>query len=455
VDSLYGPQQLALADGDIGGFTFDHAAFERAAHRVFREHGFTPEMLAAPEVQDLIKETFGSLDVAINYAVSTETPPELTAALRNNAFIFSGFKTYHSLSEVGLALTDPDGKVKPYDQFRRDVLAIDRKYNTNYLYAEYNHAVRSAQMAVKWNDITRDGDRYNLQYRTAGDERVREAHAALDGTTLPPSDPFWESYMPPNGWNCRCNVVQVLHDDYRQSDSSAAIAAGEACTSEPKQQIFRYNPGKQLKLFPPKHPYLPKGCAGCSYKNLNLAYNPASAKCRVCAEIRCQAAVTCAKSNYDKLRNDPDYTGVSFDERTGGLKATHVDHHLDKQSGVFETNAQEAGFKAGHSVILGPEPGVVFKKRYTEGTWDGLEFEVAGKNSFTSNAVLRGLKHCAAKKKTEVAIIAFKEDGFDLDVFNNALARYNGLEHLHDGQYLKFKKIICIQGTQIVHEITP
>lgn len=53
--------------------------------------------------------------------------------------------------------------------FRRDVEAIDKKYNTNYLYAEYNHALHTSQMAVKWHDIMADGDRYNLQYRTAGD----------------------------------------------------------------------------------------------------------------------------------------------------------------------------------------------------------------------------------------------------------------------------------------------
>ena len=43
-------------------------------------------------------------------------------------------------------------------------------------------------MAVKWHDIAQDGEEYNLQYRTAGDDRVREAHARLDGVTLPPSD---------------------------------------------------------------------------------------------------------------------------------------------------------------------------------------------------------------------------------------------------------------------------
>ena len=134
---------------------------------VFAKGGFSPEMLADPEVAPLIEETYNALNGAIDTAIKTETPPELTAALQNNTFIFSGFKTYHSLSEVGLALIDADGKVKSFEVFRRDVEAIDKKYNTNYLYAEYNHALHTSQMAVKWHDFMADGDRYNLQYRTA------------------------------------------------------------------------------------------------------------------------------------------------------------------------------------------------------------------------------------------------------------------------------------------------
>ena len=102
--------------------------FDRAVREVFAKGGFAPEMLADPAVVPLIEETYNSL----NKAIETETPPELTAALQNNAFIFSGFKTYHSLSEVGLALTDAEGKVKPFDVFRRDVEAIDKKYNELY-----------------------------------------------------------------------------------------------------------------------------------------------------------------------------------------------------------------------------------------------------------------------------------------------------------------------------------
>lgn len=255
---------------------------------VFAKGGFSAEMLADPAVRPLIEETFNALNGAIDTAIKTETPPELTAALQNNAFVFSGFKTYHSLSEVGLALTDADGNVKPFETFRKDVEAIDSKYNTNYLYAEYNHALHTSQMAVKWNDIMQDGDRYNLQYRTAGDERVRSEHATLDNTTLPPSDEFWKFYLPPNGWNCRCTVEQVLRDDYPMSDPAVAKAAGDACTDEPKARMFRYNAGREMTIFPKKHPYLPKGCGDCPQRGkLSLAARPDRAlpQCRACGEV--------------------------------------------------------------------------------------------------------------------------------------------------------------------------
>lgn len=281
-------------------------------------------MLADPEVRSLIEETFGSLDIAINSAISTETPPELTAALRNNAFIFSGFKTYHTLAEVGLALTDPDGNVKPYDTFRRDVLTIDKRYNTNYLFAEYNHAVRSSQMAVKWHDLSKDGDRYLLQYRTACDDRVREAHAALHNTTLPPSDPFWDSFLPPNGWNCRCQAVQVLRDDYPVSDSATAIAAGEACTAELKQRIFRYNPGKQLQIFPPKHPYLPKGCGNCKAKSaIGLAWGRGEGKdaCVCCRHLTAQLLSMARKrAIQERKENDPEPIKITDPQLVGSGK---------------------------------------------------------------------------------------------------------------------------------------
>lgn len=96
---------------------------------------------------------------------------------------------------------------------------------------------------------------YALQYRTAADDRVREEHALLHNTTLPASDPFWDKYFPPNGWNCRCTAVQVRKGKYPTSDPAMAMLRGDNCTDGVKQKMFRYNPGKTMELFPPKHPY--------------------------------------------------------------------------------------------------------------------------------------------------------------------------------------------------------
>ena len=248
---LYDSATLALKKDEMPQFR--HAAFDKAARAVYERGEFSPAMLRDERVRGLIDETNRVLSSALT--VSHETPPELTAALRNNVFIFSGLKTYHSLSEVGLSLTDEEGNTKSFADFHRDVKAIDARYNSNYLYAEYNHAVHSAQMAVKWYDWEKDGDEYDLQYRTAGDERVRLAHRQLDGVTLPPGDKFWDRYLPPNGWNCRCNVVQVLHGDYPRSDSDAVTVIGDEYTRDLKAQMFRFNAGKTLTIYPKKHPY--------------------------------------------------------------------------------------------------------------------------------------------------------------------------------------------------------
>ncbi|MCM1035547.1 MAG: toxin glutamine deamidase domain-containing protein [Paludibacter sp.] len=212
-------------------------------------------MLTQQPAKELINETYRILKNGLQKGITYQIPDSLTAALDRDTFIFSGCKTYHQLQEASRLLKNNDRGFKTFDNFRKDIEHIHNTYNRAYLQAEYNFAVQSAQMAAKWNQFEKDGDRYLLQYRTAGDDRVREDHAALQGITLPINDQFWDNYYPPLGWNCRCTVVQVRKGKYPITDSQQAIAAGQQATASPKQQIFRFNPGKQQKVFPPKHPY--------------------------------------------------------------------------------------------------------------------------------------------------------------------------------------------------------
>lgn len=295
---LYGSDNLIrLADKDSG---FDHSVWDRAVKWLHSKRGY--EIDDKP-VRDLINETYRVLSEGVNGAITEEVPAELTQSLLNNTYIFSGFKTYHEMRQASALLRSSTGGFKSFEKFYRDVKKIDNTYNRSYLAAEYEFAVQSTQMAVKWKDWEEDGDRYLLQYRTAGDERVREEHAALNNTTLPIDDKFWDSYLPPLGWRCRCTVVQVRKGKHPVSDSDAACSVGEHATSLPKQKIFRFNPGKTGKVFPPKHPYLPKGCGACE-ENLKLEWGRNNPNCKICRGVFKQLTDLARNKAREELKNN-------------------------------------------------------------------------------------------------------------------------------------------------------
>lgn len=306
MSDLYTDDLLRLSEGDTRP-DFDDSAFFNAADMVYNSGGFDASKLATPEAQRLIAETLRVLKLGIDKGLPTEVPAVVRYALENNAFIFSGFKAFHCLREVGLSLTTDKGQIKPFEDFHRDVQKVNNQYNHNYLYAEYNHAVGSSLMAARWQQIEADGDRYDLQYRTAQDDRVREDHAILHGTTLPPSDPFWERYLPPNGWNCRCTAVQVRKGKFPQSDPALAMLRGDNCTDLAKQKIFRFNPGKFLQLFPPKHPYT-KAPDPAAVKKAASGYTPVEWTPKTVAEaeqfFRDQLGVNCSLSGFTAKQMD-------------------------------------------------------------------------------------------------------------------------------------------------------
>ena len=211
--------------------------------------------------EPLIAETAQIFETAVNNAFKTEidtTPTtELINKLTQDVWLFSGCKTYTQLREASKLLKDENNEIKPFYLFKRDVAEINAKYNGAYLQAEYNSAVHASQSAAKWNRFQQAGDRYYLQYRATLDGLTRDDHEALDRITLPIDDPFWLRFFTPNGWNCRCNVIQVLKSKYKLSNPKKALIAGEKAT-EGNNKIFQFNPGAQGIVFPEHHPYRKK-----------------------------------------------------------------------------------------------------------------------------------------------------------------------------------------------------
>lgn len=64
----------------------------------------------------------------------------------------------------------------------------------------------------------------------------------------PVEDPFWGKYYPPNGWNCRCDVVAVP-DDRAMETKDENIHPPEI------SGLFKINLAKEGLIFPKEHPY--------------------------------------------------------------------------------------------------------------------------------------------------------------------------------------------------------
>ncbi len=99
-------------------------------------------------------------------------------------------------------------------QFRKDFDAIVQKHGWTYngkrgwrTSVIFNTNMRAATMAGRWKQIIANQHRRPfLQYRTAGDARVRPQHRQWDGIIRAVADSFWSTHYPPCGWGCRCTV---------------------------------------------------------------------------------------------------------------------------------------------------------------------------------------------------------------------------------------------------------
>lgn len=125
----------------------------------------------------------------------------LLEELRTNIYMFSAAKSYTELKAMTGLLMDGD-KVRSFSDFKKVCKHTFDIYNVDYLQSEYNTALASGDMAVKWDSIQRDKAILPvLRYVTTGGD-VCPICKPLDGTTLPADDKFWKTRYPPNHFNC-------------------------------------------------------------------------------------------------------------------------------------------------------------------------------------------------------------------------------------------------------------
>lgn len=186
-----------------------------------------------------------------------------------NTQVFAAAKLYQMVREAESYRLNTKGQlVKPLT-FIKNTETILGDFLGAYMFAEKDHATSVGRATTNWNKRdTKTADPYG-EYVTKKDNRVRPAHAVLDGIIRKISDKFWGIFYPPNGWLCRCLVkiyAKGVNTDLQDFDMEEALA------NVPPQ--FRYNFGKEDFVYPKNHPYfkVPKKDRDFARKNFNLPF---------------------------------------------------------------------------------------------------------------------------------------------------------------------------------------
>ncbi len=172
---------------------------------------------------------------------------ELERQLKRNAYRFSSAKVFQHVNDVSNVLVDENGIRRSYSQFKKIADTITDDYVEDWLKTEYNTAQAMSERAGEWRTFQQEKKIFPLlRYQTVLDEAVRDEHAALEGIVRPVDDAFWNSHNPLNGWNCRCQLVQI------ESGKLTDLKKNPPAEIDP---LFKGNVGKSGEMFSSKHPY--------------------------------------------------------------------------------------------------------------------------------------------------------------------------------------------------------
>lgn len=176
-----------------------------------------------------------------------------TAILRNNE-VFVAFKVHRMQNDMAKLLLDSNGNLKPFEQWRKEVMPIASHQVGQWLRTEYNTAVLRAHQAADWQQFEREKDVLpNLRWMPSTSVNPGKDHMVFWGTVRPIDDPFWNEHRPGDRWNCKC--------DLSSTDDPVTEIPDFTRKDNPHPGLDN-NPGKDGKLFSDTHPYIANAYPG-------------------------------------------------------------------------------------------------------------------------------------------------------------------------------------------------
>lgn len=244
---------------EASGVSIDDDIIAAALRNIYRRD-FNPHTDIEPNLFNAIAHTLGE-------AVSTAAPSlgddPFTHALRHSTDVFSAFKVHRAQNDMAARLLDSNGNLKPFNQWRDEVLPIADHQCHNWLETEYNTAVLRARQAANWQQFQAEKDILpNLKWLPSTSPNPGEDHRPFWNTILPVDHPFWNEHRPGDRWNCKCDLTST-------DEPATSVPSGSPAGNNP-QPGLKDNPGKSQAVFSDDHPYFPSDCKHCAFYNPTL-----------------------------------------------------------------------------------------------------------------------------------------------------------------------------------------
>ena len=194
---------------------------------------------------------------SIEYGASDDV---VLTAMETNLYHFSAAKTLTEIQQLNQAYRDS----KSFEDYMARASKITGTFNRRWARTEYDTAGQVAESTSTYFRLMGQVDLFPYwEYRTVGDNKVREEHAALNGLVLAASDQRWKQIYPPNGWGCRCYVVpRMRHEaetvDFERMRKQCDEFFGTAEFKKSKAQGFGVNRAELGLVFTANQHYIRK-----------------------------------------------------------------------------------------------------------------------------------------------------------------------------------------------------
>lgn len=301
---------------------------------------------------------------------------EFLKKYRHSIDVFSAFRSHAYAKRLADELYDSEGKLRPFEEWRKATESIQSHFNRSWLQTEYNTAVLRAEQAADWRRFEDEKEDFPcLKWMQTSSATPREQHKAFweMGLTLPVDDPFWNKHFPSDLWNCKCYLEPTTAKPTpkkRIPKDAPAPAKG-----------LDGNPGKKAEMVSRSHPYYPQPqtciwlriAKGGAEARFGGFFNAEGVKCPGDCN-KCKYIQFAIKGNkevnkqlYEKMKLDEEYKNVEFDPETGGFRAESIHHNSTSKGEKFfltenngkgysgpqlEKFCQDELFRTGHSCIL-------------------------------------------------------------------------------------------------------